>query len=193
MVIENVIIILGPPGSGKGTQGKLLVPVLNYSYVSMGQVLRKYASEGTELGLRIKEVIDGGRIIPDEWIRVIFHEVMMSLPETQGVILDGFPRDLMQAPLLEEGVKDFGIQNIKVLFIEVPEEKLITRLTARQSTGEKRADDDPKIFRTRFEEYRTKTYPLKEYFKKRNELIEINGDQSVEDVHKEILSKLKIA
>src|SRR4051812_13903628 len=184
MEIKNILVILGPPGSGKGTQGKLLAPILNYEYVSMGQVLRNYVQKGNELGAKVKTMIDAGQIIPDEWIRVIFHEVLLELPEnTHGVILDGLPRDMSQEPILEEGCKQYGVENIKVVFIEVPEEKLRERLKLRGEDGSNRADDNPVVFDTRFAEYKNKTYPLKEFFEKRNQLVLINGDQSIEDTH----------
>lgn len=191
MELRNILVILGPPGSGKGTQGKMLAPTLNYAYVSMGQYLRNYASRGTELSQKIKDMIDKGRIIPDEWIRIIFHEVMSSLPEnTTGVILDGFPRDLAQAPLFEEAVKAFGVQVVRVIFIDVPENKLRERLKLRGESGSNRADDNPEIFNTRFEQFRTKTHPLRDYFASQSRLIDVNGDQSIEDVHAEIVKKL---
>ncbi|HEX5429633.1 MAG TPA: nucleoside monophosphate kinase [Patescibacteria group bacterium] len=191
MKVTNIIIILGPPGSGKGTQGKKLAEDLHYEYVSMGQVLRNYADTGSDLGLKIKEVIDAGRIIPDSWIKIIFHEVMMNLPDDcRGLILDGFPRDLDQEPILEDAVSRYGIEKIQVLFIEVPEEKLRERLNSRGRAGSLRADDDPKIFDTRFDQYRTRTFPLKAYLAKQGLLLEINGDQSIENVAEEIKNKL---
>ena len=192
MKLENLYIILGPPGSGKGTQGKLLAEVLHCPYVSMGQVLRNYSSSGTKLAEEIKMLVDAGKIIPDEMIRIVFHEVMMGLPEnSHAFVLDGFPRDLNQAPILHQTVDSFGVVNKKIIFINVPEDKLIERLKIRGQTSD-RADDNPEIFHTRFEEYRTRTVPLKEYFSKRGTLIDINGDQSIEATHQEIMDKLGI-
>jgi adenylate kinase len=192
MAIQNFIILLGPPGSGKGTQGKRLAEKLNFSYVSMGQVLRKYSELESELGKKIKNVIDKGFIIPDEWIKVIFHEAMMSLPEnTKGVVMDGFPRDLAQAPVMEDGIDKFKIINYQVVFLEVPKEVLLKRLELRM-TKESRADDNPDVFIQRFKEYENKTLPLKDYYGKKDKLLLINGDQTPNEVFAEIESKLSI-
>ena len=191
MVIENVIIVLGPPGSGKGTQGKLLAPILNYNYLSMGQYLRQYSQRDSDLARQVKETIDSGRIIKDTWMLEIFAEAISSLPQASGIILDGFPRDLGQTPILEKFLADHQTKSVKVLFLEVTKDDLVKRIGQREKeNSEKRADDDPSIIHTRFEEYEKKTFPLRKYFEDRGELIVINGNQPIEDTHREILRKL---
>jgi adenylate kinase len=190
MVIRNVIVILGPPGSGKGTQGKFLAQVLGYNYLSMGQYLREYSMRDTELAGKVQETIDSGRIIPDTWMTDIFGEAVENLPDAPGVILDGFPRDVGQAPILAEFLNKHNTQSLKVIFMEVSEDKLMQRLLNREGV-ESRADDEPSVIHTRFLEYENKTYPLKKYFEDKNVLVMINGDQSVHDVHAEIMKKLK--
>jgi adenylate kinase len=191
MKIQNVIVILGPPGSGKGTQGKMLAAFLNYNYLSMGQYLRQYTTKDTELAKKIKETIDSGLIIRDEWMVQIFREAIDSLPQAKGIVLDGFPRDIGQAPILEEFMRMHETKSLKVLFLDVDKEDLIKRIGQREKSAVvTRADDDPKIISTRFEEYKNKTFPLKKYFEDKGILIAINGNQSIEETHDEILKKL---
>jgi adenylate kinase len=190
-MIKNVLVILGPPGSGKGTQGKMLAAFLNYNYLSMGQYLRQYSKRDTELAQQVKTTIDSGHIIKDEWMVRIFAEAIKDLPQAEGLILDGFPRDLGQAPILDIFLNEHGTTSLKVIFLEVAKEDLIKRIGQREKeNGEKRADDDNSIIHTRFEEYENKTYPLREYFKMKNVLIPINGNQPIEGTHQEILRKL---
>lgn len=193
MIIKNVLVVLGPPGSGKGTQGKTLAPIFNYNYLSMGQYLREYTKRDTELARKIKETIDGGHIIPDAWMENIFPEAIHSFSQSNGIILDGFPRDLGQTPIFEKFLVDYSVKTIKVIFLEVAKEDLIKRIGQRESQGgENRADDEPEIIATRFEEYQTKTFPLRKYFEEKGILIPINGNQPIECTHAEILRKLEL-
>ncbi len=191
MKIQNVIVVLGPPGSGKGTQGKMLAAFLNYNYLSMGQYLREFAKKDSELAKQIKESIDSGHIIRDEWMVKIFGEAIEEFPDKLGIILDGFPRDIGQAPILEIFMREHNTKSLIVLFLEVQMEDLIRRIGERKSEATvARADDDPKIIATRFEEYKAKTFPLRKYFEGKDVLIPINGNQPIEQTHSEILKKL---
>lgn len=191
MKIQNVIVILGPPGSGKGTQGKMLAAFLNYNYLSMGQYLRQFAKNVTELAQKVEQTIDKGYIIPDEWMVHIFRTAIDELPHAEGVVLDGFPRDVGQAPILEAFMREHQTKTLKVLFLQVDKQDLIKRIAQRKTDStEIRADDDPAIINTRFEQYEEKTYPLKQYFEDKKVLIPINGNQSIEATHDEIMNKL---
>lgn len=189
MKIKNIIILIGPPGSGKGTQGKLLAPILKYNYFSMGSALRKYAKSQSKNAKEVKAIIEAGRIIPDDMIRSIFHDTIKALPKSEGLILDGFPRDIQQVSIFDEAISDYKVDRVKAVFIDVPKIKVLNRLQKRGSI-ESRADDNPEIIETRFIEYDEKTFPLVSYFEKQHRLVRINGDQSVEEVHAEVLRKL---
>jgi adenylate kinase len=189
MKIKNILILIGPPGSGKGTQGKLLAPILKYNYLSMGSTLRGYAKGGGTRASEVKRIIDAGHIIPDSMIRKIFHDAIKALPKSEGLILDGFPRDIDQVSILDEAFAKYGTEKVKVLFLDVPKVKVLSRLKKREGI-EARADDDPEVIETRFQEYDRKTHPLLEYFEKQHRLVHVNGDQGVEDVHAEIIRKL---
>jgi adenylate kinase len=189
MLLQNIIVILGPPGSGKGTQGKLLSDALHYDYFSMGQFLREYASRGTAMAAKIKQVVDSGRIIPNEWITDIFLEKMNSLPDATGVVIDGFPRDVEQAPILNDFIQKHGIKSLKVIFMQVPEAELVSRILSRNANRE---DDTPQVLHIRFAEYENKTYPLKEYYENMGVLVAIDGSHTIEEVQQAILNKLGV-
>ncbi len=180
---------MGAPGSGKGTQTKLLSEKLGFEFFSTGELSRDYAKEDTDFGRRVKSFIDNGIILPIDIIREIFVKKFETILESKGAILDGFPRTIEQAELLEELLSKYKIPNIKALFLDVDKEKLIARLTKRAQV-EGRADDDPNAMLKRFDEYISKTAPVKEYYESKGLLAHINGDQSVEEVHNEIMSKI---
>jgi adenylate kinase len=189
MKIKNFLVLIGPPGSGKGTQGKLLAPILNYNYLSMGSTLREFSKGDSKESKLVKETIDSGRIIPDTLMKKIFRDTLRQLPKADGLILDGFPRDVDQISILDEAISNHKVDRVKALFIDVPKAKVIQRLTKREGI-ESRADDNPEVIETRFKEYDQKTHPLVEYFEKQHRLTHINGDQTIEQVHDEIIRKL---
>jgi adenylate kinase len=132
MKIQNVIVILGPPGSGKGTQGKLLAQQLHYGYLSMGQYLRNFAKGSSPKAAEVREVIDRGEIISDELFEPVFEEVIKSITAAPGIIFDGFPRDSAQIPTLEKFIQHFQVENVRAIFLDVPKDKLLDRIRQRQ-------------------------------------------------------------
>ncbi len=222
MKLENIIVMMGPPGSGKGTQTKLLAKELGYEHFSTGDLSREYAKQDTDLGREIKSTIEQGIILPINIIKQIFVKKFETLIDSPGVILDGYPRTPEQADLLKELMKKYGIKNIKAFFLNVDKQKLIHRLQKRKTCPNcqaiylpgvpeydsgvcskcggslvVRADDDPAIVEKRFDEYISKTAPVKEQYEKEGVLIHIQGDQSdiaeesIKKVHQEIMEKLK--
>lgn len=191
MSIQRIIVVLGPPGSGKGTQGKMLAFKLNCAYLSMGQHLREFSVKGTELAKKVKETIDSGTIIPDDWMKIIFREKILELMDQETIILDGFPRDINQVPILDDFIKEVNIWEFEVVFLNVPEEILIARIKERKNK-ETRADDNPEIIHTRFKEYEKKTLPVIETYRQRGNLIEIDGHRDINTVHQELMSKLRV-
>jgi adenylate kinase len=189
MKIKNLLILIGPPGSGKGTQGKLLAPILEYNYLSLGQTLRQYSAGDSPHAAEIKKIIDSGLIIPDAAIKKIFFDAVKILPKAKGLILDGFPRDIDQVNILDEAILKYKIEKVKAIFIDVPKNNIMQRLLKREGI-EARSYDNPEVIETRFREYDEKTYPMVKYFEQQHRLIRINGDQTVENVHAEIIRKL---
>ena len=186
--MQRGFLLFGYPGSGKGTQGKLLAPILNYAYLSMGQFLREYSKHDNALARKIKDTIDGGHMIDQETFLEILDEVKVLISHSPGVIFDGFPRRMDQVPILEQIIKENNNPDVKAILIDVPKEKLLERITQRGKEG--RADDSPEVIETRFKQYGEKSAPINDYFAQKGLLITINGDQPVEAVHQEILNKL---
>lgn len=191
MQLQKIILLMGPPGSGKGTQTKLLSERLGFAYFSTGQLSREYAKQDTELGKRIKGYIDNGIILPIDIINEIFITKLESLADAKGIILDGYPRTIDQAQLLEQIMTKYQIKQLDILFLEVDKDNLLERMNKRAAV-ERRADDDPAVMQKRFEEYTVKTAPVKEYYEAKGLLKRINGDQDIEKVHQDILSQLSI-
>ncbi|MBI2607770.1 MAG: nucleoside monophosphate kinase [Candidatus Doudnabacteria bacterium] len=195
MKLKKIILLMGAPGSGKGTQSKLLSKVLGFGYFSTGELSREYAKQDNRLGREIKVIVDKGVILPIDIIRQIFVKKLESLTSEEGLILDGYPRTLDQVELLNELMSKYTVMDIVVLFLNVDRDQLHKRLSKRiegEGAHGRRADDDPKIIMTRFDEYQKKTAPVKDYYQKNGKLIIINGDQPIEAVHQEILEKLGI-
>ncbi|MBI2356292.1 MAG: nucleoside monophosphate kinase [Candidatus Doudnabacteria bacterium] len=187
MQVKNIIVIMGPPGSGKGTQSKLLGEKLGYTYFSTGALLREIAKQHTPLGKEIASYIHRGIIIPDEMMTEIFRQKIGLMNSIEGLILDGFPRTVGQVKILGGLFKELGNPKVRALFLEVDKQKLLDRVIKR---GEGRADDDPSVIEKRFEEYINKTAPVKDHYEKLGELVQINGDRPIEEVHSEIINKL---
>lgn len=190
MKLQKIIIVLGPPGSGKGTQSKLLVEKFGYGFFTMGDSLREEAASGSELGQKIKAMIDQGLIVTDDLAEQVATRKWKSLTDKEVMICEGFPRTPGQVQMIDKFIAEQGIQDVRVMTIEVDKAKLIERLINR-SRIEGRADDgDIKSIEKRFDEYTDKTSKIIDYYRAKNMVIAVNGDQPIEAVHQEIISKL---
>ena len=186
----EVIIFLGPPGSGKGTQAEMLSKKLNFQHISVGDLLRENISNNTNLGKLATTYVDSGELVPDDLIIELVNSSVQSLQNNKdsqfsGMILDGFPRTINQASSLDVKISDLGAKIKSVIYLDILDEKIITRL---QSRG--RNDDKPKLIRNRLDVYRDQTEPLLGYYNEKKLLDSINGDQEVEDVNSNILNVL---
>lgn len=177
------IVIIGIQGSGKSTQGNKLAQKLNVPYLSTGHIFRRIAGEHTPLGRYIKETMNAGYLIPDRKTLEIVTEYL-SRPEYQGgYILDGFPRTKTQAELFRNGID-------KALYLKVSDEEALRRLSVRNDSRE---DEVPTALKKRIELFHRFTEPVLEYYKEHGLLREVDGERSIEDIHKEILRILKIS
>jgi adenylate kinase len=175
------LIILGAPGSGKGTQGALLSTRLAIPKISTGDLLRAAVRDGTPLGRKARGFMDQGLLVPDEIILGLIEEVLHSEAAKRGVIMDGFPRTLPQAEAVDRLLAPLGRQVDRVLLIDVSEEELIDRMVKRAAI-EGRADDTPETIRRRQEVYREQTAPLIAFYDRRNLVTRVNGLGTIEEI-----------
>jgi len=185
------IIMFGPPGAGKGTQARLLSERFGYVYIATGDMFRHHIKNQTELGKLAQKYIDNGDLVPDEVTIDMIREEIKKAPEADGYIFDGFPRTLVQAKVLDDFLASKGGKVDIVFALEVPEEVLIERILNRGKTSGRKDDMSVETIKTRLEKYRTATKPLKNYYREKGVLHEIDGLQSIEDIHNEISSKIE--
>jgi adenylate kinase len=179
------LLLLGPPGAGKGTQARRLSARLGVLQISTGEMLRAAQAAGTGLGRQVKAIMERGELVPDDVvIRVV--EEWFGQPDAQkGFILDGFPRTLKQAKALDALLAKLGLRLERCVAIQVDEEELVDRLLKR-SQLEHRTDDDEPTIRKRMEVYRERTAPLIAYYRSRGALAEVDGLGTVEEVARRI-------
>ena len=208
------LVLFGPPGAGKGTQAQLLRDRLNVIHISSGDIFRHHLGQGTSLGLRAKEYMNNGELVPDEVTIDMMLDRVMSIPDGEGFILDGFPRNTNQASELEKKLVGKSRDLDKVIHIDVSEPELMRRLSGRfvcracqapHSIGEgeedkvceqcggelyQRADDASAAVQKRIEVYNSETTPVLRFYLERGLLSEISGDNTVDEVNNQIISAL---
>lgn len=175
------IILLGPPGSGKGTQGALLSQHTGLPRVSTGDLLRDTVERDTPLGREAKRYMDQGLLVPDTVILGLIEEVLASPEAAAGIIMDGFPRTAAQAEAVERLLAERQTAVDRVLSIEVPEDELVRRMMGR-AKREGRDDDTPETIRQRFAVYAEQTAPLIAFYTERGLLTDVSGMGSVEEI-----------
>ncbi len=181
----DAIFLIGPQGSGKGTQAKFLAEKLKFFYWEMGGILREMAKTETDLGKKIKSLIDKGQLLSDEELFEVVDKKLKSLPAGQGVIFDGIPRSTPQAEKLLEFLKQQGRKNFVTLYISLPESESLARLLKRAEI-EKRADDAEDKIKYRLDQYKNRTLPVLEHLKANTVFYEIDGTPSIETVRQAI-------
>ncbi|NGO52423.1 adenylate kinase [Allomesorhizobium camelthorni] len=185
------LILLGPPGAGKGTQAQRLVERHGIPQLSTGDMLRAAVANGTEVGKRAKAVMDSGQLVSDEIVNQIVSERIDQPDAARGFILDGFPRTVPQAEALTQMLADKGQKLDAVIELKVDESALVSRMEKRvaetlASGGKVRADDNPESFKKRLNEYREKTAPLSAYYASTGELVTLDGMADMDTVTAEI-------
>ena len=175
------LVIMGPPGAGKGTQAKKIAELYGIPHISTGAVLRSEIEKDTELGRQVKTVIERGDLVADEIVLKLV-ETRLGEPDCgKGFILDGFPRTLAQSEGLDAILSKRGTPGLIAINLSVPEEVLLDRLHSRG-----RADDTRETIQNRIRVYNEKTTPLIEYYAGKGVLMEINGDQTIDAVFADI-------
>jgi adenylate kinase len=180
-----VIILLGPPACGKGTQAKLLTKNLQIPHISTGDLLRENIKENTSLGKKAEGYMENGQLVPDSLILDMLFERIARPDAKKGYLLDGFPRTLLQAKAYEKQVADSV--NLVVINLDVPDSVLLQRVEERRQT-EGRSDDTQQIALERLKVYRSQTAPLIDYYEAQKVLYRIDGQESVESINKKIMA-----
>jgi adenylate kinase len=175
------LILLGPPGSGKGTQGEILGHRLGLTRIATSDLLRDAVQRDTELGRQAKQHMDRGSMVPDALILQLVSQRLAALDAAQGVVLDGFPRTIRQAEELNRMLVERGEGVRAVLLLNVPEEELVRRLLARAS-AEGRSGETPEVIKQRTERYRRSTALLVGHYRERGLLTIVTGTGTVDDV-----------
>ncbi|MEA2405947.1 MAG: adenylate kinase [Thermoleophilaceae bacterium] len=213
---ELNLVLLGPPGAGKGTQAQRLIEDFGLPYYSTGIILRDAVEEGSELGKKAKEYMDSGELVPDELINEVIAERLDSGDADDGFLLDGFPRTVGQAEMLEKTLEGRGRELSGVLLIDAPDDEVVRRLSGRRTCAKgnhvyhvdfdppkhedvcdqdgsrliQRDDDKPDTVRKRLGVYHEQTEPLIDYYEERGLLRRFDGTRTQTEVHDHIRATL---
>ena len=186
------IVLLGPPGSGKGTQATMLVEQLKVPHISTGALLRNAAKRGTTLGLQAKAITDKGELVPDNIMSDMIEERLSRDDVSGGFILDGYPRNVAQAISLDEMLERLNTPADEAIHIDIDPEQIIKRI-ARRAEVEGRSDDTKETVRNRMRVYAEQTAPVADYYAERGILTRVLGDGDKEEILQRILSVLSIS
>ncbi len=183
-----IIILLGPPGSGKGTQANFIQSKLSIPHLSTGDILRQSVKNETNLGSKVKDIMAKGKLVSDELVLDVIKERVSQSDCDQGFILDGYPRNIVQAESLNMVLKDINRNIDKILFLDVDFAVLHSRIESRskENDKEKRADDTSEVLIKRLDEYKSQTAPLGEYYSNDKKFKKINGMNSISQVSLDI-------
>jgi adenylate kinase len=215
-VSERNLVLLGPPGAGKGTQAERLIEDFDLPYYATGNILREAVENGTELGKQAKEFMDAGKLVPDELICAVIAERLDSGQADDGFLLDGFPRTIGQAEMLEGALDNRGRQLTAALLIDAPDAEVVRRLSGRRTCVKnghvyhlefdppkhegvcdqdgsrlvQRDDDKPETIQKRLDVYHDQTEPLIQWYEQRGKLRRLDGTRTPEEVHSRIRATL---
>lgn len=205
------IVLFGAPGAGKGTQAKFIVDKYGIPQISTGDILRGAIANKTKLGLEAKKFMDAGQLVPDEVVNGLVEERLKEKDCEKGFIMDGFPRTVVQAKVLDEILEKIGKKIEKVIALNVPDEDIIERITGRRTskaTGKiyhikynppvdekeedliQRSDDTEEVVKKRLATYKEQTAPVFDYYNAQEKVFEINGAKALDEITKEIFDIL---
>ena len=181
-------ILFGPPGAGKGTQATAMVERYNLHHISTGALLRKEIAAGTELGLKAKELIENGCLVPDEVVEAMIESEFRTIKGVDGCLLDGFPRTIAQAEALDALLSKTGKQVTATVSIMIPDAMIMERIKGR-ALKEGRADDaSEEIINNRISTYHQQTEPLINYYKDSDKYHEVDGTGNIDQVKESIFA-----
>lgn len=207
--MKSRVVLFGPPASGKGTQGQRVAKALGLGYLSTGALLRQEIAERTELGLRAEPILAVGGYLPDEWMGEILRK-WLERNDEQGWVLDGFPRSLPQAEMLEQVLEQKGVALSRVVELQVSLDVLLERMRGRVECGKchwtgqgveicpvcgagvaRRSDDNEVTFRERYAMYEKYTAPLREFYGEKGVLMRVDAQGDIDDVFQKIMQFLQ--
>jgi adenylate kinase len=180
------LLLIGAPGSGKGTQAVRLADRFGITHISSGDLLREHVRNKTPIGLTIKEYVDAGDLVPDSVVMDMLYKPVVAATEQGGYVLDGFPRTVEQAEAAYDVAHRLGAEVKASIHLDVPNDELVRRLLARSRGSE----DSQAVIAHRIEVYQQKTVPLLEYYAEREWLFTVDGSQSEDEVHEAIAEKV---
>ena len=183
------LVLVGPPGSGKGTQGPAIAKHLGVPYLSTGDILRAQVAAGTPLGLRVSELLDRGELVPDDLMLAVVADALDGDTATRGYVLDGFPRTLLQAEVIESPASPVPAPDLAV-HIAIPDDEVHARLEGR-ARAEGRSDDaDPEVVDHRLRVYTEETEPLLDHYRDQGILVTVDGKRPPDEVTAAILDAI---
>ena len=185
------IILFGPPGSGKGTQSEKIIEKYGLVHLSTGDLLRKERQLKTPLGIEAQQFIDKGQLVPDEVVIGMISSALDENPEARGFLFDGFPRTVAQAEALDRLLDLKNSEIALVLFLEVSEDELITRLVHRAKTSGRTDDADENIQRKRQEVYKNETLPVAVYYARSKKVVNINGIGGIDEIFSKLSAQIE--
>lgn len=184
------LILFGPPGSGKGTQSEKLIEKYKFKHLSTGDLLRSEIAQQTPLGMEAKSLMDKGQLVPDEVVIGMISTALDANKGVNGFLFDGFPRTTAQAEALDK-LLDFNKTSIGVvLFLQVPQEELISRMVNRAKTSGRSDDADENVQRNRLAIYSRDTLPVASHYQKSDKVVEIEGVGSVDDIFRLLCTEI---
>ena len=183
------LLLLGPQGSGKGTQAKRIAAEYGIAHIATGDMLRAAIAAQTELGKRVQPLYESGRLVPDELMIELIRERLEQDDAAAGFVLDGFPRTMPQARALDEMLREVGRELTAVFVLQLSDEECVARLV-RRAEVEGRADDTLEAIRTRLALYHKETEPVVEYYRTQGHVVTIHGDRPIDGVFVEIQQAL---
>jgi adenylate kinase len=181
------LLLIGAPGSGKGTQATRLAEHFGLTHISSGDLLRKHVTEGTPLGKEVQQYVTRGDLVPDSLLMDVLRKPVVAASKTGGYILDGFPRTVEQAQIAYATAKDLGVEAQVAVHLDVPRAELVRRLLARG----RGSDDTAEVIEHRLEVYMEHTVPMLDYYQQREELVRVDGGRTPDEVSWALVSELQ--
>jgi adenylate kinase len=184
------LILFGPPGSGKGTQAAKLVEKYNLLHISTGDLFRYEMGNNTPLGLKAKEYMNQGQLVPDEvTIGMLKNKVLANL-EVSGFIFDGFPRTIIQSEALDAFLAEHNTAITTLILLVVNEEEIVDRLLERGKTSGRADDNDEQVIRKRFAIFKEETSPVYDYYDQKNKSIQMKGTGSIDEIFENLCTEI---